>query len=39
MKRTKEHRDRITRGESPQNFNDDKSPRPDGFPMAFIQAC
>ena len=22
-----------------QNFNDDKSPRPNGFPMAFIQAC
>ena len=22
-----------------QNFNGDKSPRPDGFPMAFFQAC
>ena len=22
-----------------QNFNGDKSPRPDGFPIAFFQAC
>ena len=22
-----------------QNFNGDKAPRPDGFPMAFFQAC
>ena len=22
-----------------QNFNGDKSPRPDGFPMAFFQTC
>ena len=22
-----------------QNFNGDKSPGPDGFPMAFFQAC
>ena len=22
-----------------KNFSGDKSPRPDGFPMAFFQAC
>ena len=22
-----------------QNFNGDKSPKPDGFPMALFQAC